>query len=162
MVVIEEWISDRSTLYAVVRDGVHLPDAHLELLEREAPEVGTKQASFIDLVVKERHIRQVMLRPELPNRGVYAMYKQNDEASALGYSPSRMLCAYPTGCGGILICGAGFLKIKDEPIQDNATAYREAIFLADTVAMVNERIDTGEIRVVGNRLIPQFEDSLTF
>lgn len=162
MVVIEEWVKGICRLYAIVRDNVHLPDEHLRLLERDVPDVARKQASFIDMIVKERQIRQVMLRPELPNRGIYAMYKHSDRAATIGYSPSRMLCAYVSGSSSILVCGAGFLKQKDEPIQKNAEALQEALFLADIVRQLNERVENGEIEIVNNTLISKYSDTFTF
>lgn len=131
------------TLYAIVRDGINLPEKHLRDLELiDDPHVQRTlrwQAAFLKNVIQEPFIRQVMLRSELPARDVYAMYDHKNQSRRLGYSASRILCSYVQPDNArILICGAGFLKTRDEPLQQNQLGMREAKFLADVVDEVKK------------------------
>ncbi|MBK7578290.1 MAG: hypothetical protein IPI24_12815 [Ignavibacteria bacterium] len=131
----------------------------LEQLEEFNVKHAQQLASFIDNVSKSDRIMQLMLRPERPDLGVYAMYKQGNGNGP--YNPSRLLCAYVGTGDRILVVGAGFIKTKDGSIQNNALADREAKFLADVVNELNTRIDNGEIIINGSLLIPHYADSFT-
>lgn len=148
-------------MYAVVRDGVCLAEEFVGTLRTHNTEAADDLMFFIEWLSREHLIRQAYLRPERPELGVFAMYN-HAELPPAEYNPSRLLCSYVNGSNRVLVLGSGFLKARDEPIQSNSDANNEAEALAQVVKELNERIDTGEILVVGSELIGRYGDSLDF
>lgn len=101
------------------------------------------------------------LRQERPDLGIFAMYNHKGMPFAT-YNPSRLLCRYVGGSSRILLVGSGFVKQRDEPIQANASANREAVVLSTVGKELDARIECGEIAVMGSRLIPQSPESFNF
>lgn len=152
------WRIGDSSLYAVVRDSHCLADQFLDVLELHDVRHAMHLAGFIAMITREPFIRPGFLRDELPERGIYAMYQHGTVRRT--YNPARLLCGYVGTGNRILLVGSGFVKQKTEPLQENRAAYAEANMLADIIDVLNTRITTGEIEVVGSRLDPMYHDSL--
>ncbi|MBU3680018.1 MAG: hypothetical protein FGM32_10500 [Candidatus Kapabacteria bacterium] len=155
------WIEGRCSMYAVVRDGVCLAQEFVSTLRKVDSDSERRLMRLITALSNEALIRPAQLRPERPDRGVFAMYNHR-EWRGEQYNPSRLLCSYVGAGNRTLLFGAGFVKTRDEPIQSNPEANREAVFLADIAQQVDLKIDHGEILVVGAELIPLFADSFHF
>lgn len=155
------WLVGTCSLYAIVRSEICLPDQFIEILGLFDRDSADRLLKFIKRITYAGQIRELHLRPERPDLGVFAMYNHR-ELLYEPYNPSRLLCAYIHESNRIMIVGAGFIKSKAEPIQSNAEANDEAKYLADIVRQLNNRIDHGEVLIVGSELIPVFPDSLEF
>jgi hypothetical protein len=116
---------------------------------------------FMSHLRSAMYVREQQIRPERPEIGVYALYN-HEEVPRATYNPSRLLCSYVSGANNILLVGSGFVKDRDEPIQMNEQANQEATFLGNMARQLNDRIDSGEILIVGSDLIPIHSDSFHF
>jgi hypothetical protein len=155
------WLEGRCSFYAIERDGVCLADAFLEELDVEDPFAAKRLRAFLEMISNETHVRQVYLRPERPELRVFAMYNHK-ELVAEPYNRSRLLCSYVGQSNRLLLLGSGFIKLTDQPIQRNGLANREAEFLYDIARKVGQRIECGEILVIGSELVPLSNDSFDF
>ncbi|MCO6465935.1 MAG: hypothetical protein J5I53_04885 [Bradyrhizobiaceae bacterium] len=157
-----QWCSGNCSLYAIVKDGVRLPEVFLNELFQEDEKDAIRIAGFIDFIVRESCIPQQMLRDEGTHNGVevYAMYNHKSLPRRTEYSPSRLLCAYVETTNRILIVGSGFVKTRDQPIQMNAHATKSKVFLTNVVRVINRRIGMGEIEVDGNTLVEAIPNAL--
>lgn len=150
-----------SSIYAIERDGVNLPEAFLEQLSSTHPKDAQWLAKFIDLVCSDDIIHQDQFRGELPNDGVFAMYQHRATKGKVPYSSARLLCAFVGRPCKIVIAGAGFIKTRDEPVQDNHVAWMEAKLVADVGKWIQRQIDCGEVTINGAHLAGTHSDSLT-
>ena len=153
------WLEGTCSIYAVVRDDACLADIFIQHLKSINPSYARRLLIFLNSLASSEVIREALLRPELPTLGVFALYNHKDIPSE-GYNPSRLLCSYVGSSSRILIVGSGFIKTRNEPIQLNALAKREALSLYEVARELRRRIDSGEICIAGSELIPQYHDSL--
>lgn len=158
---VEPWIEGRSSLYALVRNGGCLVDEFLAVLREVDEDSMLRMKTILEWLAGEVYIRPQYLRPELPELGVFALYNHKG-LSGTNYNKARLLCSYAGNCDNILLLGAGFVKSKTEPIQQNGSAHYEARFLARIVKEINERIENGEVRVIGSQLASRNSDALDF
>lgn len=155
------WITGTSSLYAVERDGVCLPEEFLDALNQCSAHHAERLTRFLVHILRQDYLRPSFLRPELPELGIYAMYNHKELRSA-PYNPSRLLCRYVAGSDRIVLVGSGFVKSSDEPIQSNVNAHAEAVFLSDLGRGLDMRIDCGEIIIANSVLVPTSSDSFIF
>lgn len=148
-------------MYAIVRDGVCLPDLFIDTLQDQYPEDAFRLMAILDWLAERSIIRPALLRPERPELGVYALYNHR-EISYTAYSPSRLLCSYVGQSNKILVVGSGFVKSRNEPIQMNGVANFEAEFLGIVAKALHERIEHGEVIISGSKLVAVYLDSLEF
>jgi hypothetical protein len=148
-------------VYAIVRDGLNLPESFLETLYSEHPKEAQRLAKFIDLVCSEDIVRQSQFRAELPNDDVFAMYQHHETERRLPYSAVRLLCTFVGTPCRIVIAGAGFVKTQNQPIQHNDVAMAEARLVAAVGRWLQRQIDCGEVAFRGALLWGKNPDSLT-
>ncbi len=158
---ITPWVIGPVSLYAIVRNGVCLADEFLL-----HPELADKRSAlllidFVQNMSMLEYVSQVLLRPELPRYGIFAMYSRN-ALTGEPYNPARLLCSYVSASSRIIVVGAGFIKTQNEPIQDNVDAYYEAMYLYDIMKELNARIDNDEIKIAGSELYSEYPDSFVF
>lgn len=153
------WLVGTCSIYAIVREDVCLADTFIQHLESVNRTHARRLLIFLYGITGLDGIREILLRPELPDLGVYALYNRK-ELPQENYNPSRLLCSYIGTNSRILIVGSGFIKTRDEPIQMNIRAKREALFLFEVARELRSRIDHGEVDVAGSELIPRYHDSL--
>ena len=154
------WFEGASSLYAVVRDGICLPDEFLERLHAGNALHAERLTRFLVHILHQDYVRPSYLRPELPELGVYAMYNHREMLSSK-YNPSRLLCRYIGSANNIILVGSGFVKTRDEAIQRNGAAHAEALFLSNVGKELDNRIQQAEISIVGSQLIPISSNSFT-
>lgn len=155
------WITGECSLYAIVRDGVCLPDLYINTLQEQHPDDAFRLMAVLDWLAERSIIRPSLLRPERPELGVYALYNHR-EISYSKYNPSRLLCSYVGPTSKILVVGSGFVKSRNEPIQMNGVANFEAEFLGNVAKALHERIKHGEVIISGSKLVAVYLDSLEF
>jgi len=155
------WLEGRCSFYAIERNGVCLADEFMEILEGTDRGYSLRLSRMIQGLRTRQQIRPAILRPELPGLGVFALYNHKEFPSEQ-YNPSRLLCTYVGDSARILLVGSGFIKTRNEPIQMNGRASYEAQYLASVSKKVNDRIECGEIIIVGSKLLPLYPDSFTF
>lgn len=160
MIELVPWITGKCSFYAIAHDGVVLADRFLEELALVDRAHAERLANLVGNIVEHaEYVRPALLRTELPAYGIYALYNHKEVRSP--YNPSRLLCAYAAGTARIVIVGAGFIKERTEPIQQNARAMQAATTLASCIRIVNDRIKTGEIDVDGSILYPSHPEAFT-
>ncbi len=160
-VSIVPWLPGCCSCYAIKLNGVVLPEQFVVGIERNFPRDAERLARFLNRLKSETHIRPNLLRSELPNEGVYAMYDHKPMGRE-PYNPVRLLCSYISNSDRILLVGGGFYKRKTQSIQQDLKAMKEAKFLIGVVRELNDRINAGEIEVAGSELLPLRGDSLQF
>lgn len=155
------WVEGSSSLYAVVRNDVCLPEEFIEQLHQTNVLHAERLTRFLVHILRQSHVRQSLLRPELPEKGIFAMYNHKERPGE-HYNPSRLLCRYVGSTSNILLLGSGFVKTINEPIQSNRMAYAEALFLSTLGKELDSRIEEGDIAVHGSSLVPASYTSLLF
>lgn len=155
------WLQGSCSMYAVERDGICLPERFLELLVATHSIHAHRLTRFMVHILQQDHVSPLLLRPERPELGVYAMYNHKD-LPRVSYNPSRLLCRYVGSSGRILLVSSGFVKLRDEPIQQNLVANSEARFLSELGSALDGRIECGELTIVGSLLVPTSSDSFSF
>jgi hypothetical protein len=152
------WLEGSCSFYAIERNGICLADKFMEQLYQSDANNADALMDFLEWLSQESVIRQAYLRPERPELGVFAMYNHKERARTR-YNPSRLLCSYAGNSNRVLLIGSGFVKSKNEAIQANSDANNEAGFLGRITHVLNSRIDTGEIVIVGSELMARYHDS---
>lgn len=138
-----------------MRDEKCLVDEFIDRLTMAEANHADALISFLHMLVHEPLVREAFLRSERPDIGVYAMYNHK-VLRASGFNPSRLLCSYVGNSNRIMLLGSGFIKTKEESIQSNGLANSQAEFLATIARMANDRIEAGEVLVVGSELISKY------
>jgi hypothetical protein len=152
------WLEGSCSFYAIERNGICLADKFMEQLYQSDANNADALMDFLEWLSQESVIRQAYLRPERPELGVFAMYNHKERVRTR-YNPSRLLCSYAGTSNRILLIESGFVKSKNEAIQANSDANNEAGFLGRITHVLNSRIDTGEIVIVGSELMARYHDS---
>lgn len=155
------WIRGRCSCYAIALDDIVLPEQFAASVARTFPRDAQRLAKFLMRLTDDSYIRPDLLRSELPNEGVFALYNHKPMGRE-PYNPIRLLCSYVADTNRILIVGDGFYKHHDRPIQNDSRAMKHARLVADVVRLLNNRIAAGEITVSGSELLPLHGDSLHF
>lgn len=158
---IAPWLSGKSSMYAVERDGLCLPEDFLHSLSKYNTVHAHRLTRFMVHILHQEYISPLYLRQERPELGIFAMYNHKDIPSA-PYNPSGLLCRFVGSSARILLVSSGFMKTRNEPIQQNRAANSEAMFLSELGRMLDQRIALGEVKIVGSLLVPTAPDSFSF
>ena len=155
------WIVSTCSFYAIEQDGIVLADQLLRSIATSSSKDADRLYRMLNKIAGDRYIRPDLLRSELPQEGVFALYNHKPMGRE-PYNPIRLLCSFVTNSNRILIVGGGFYKRADRPIQQDTEAMKQARVLCNVVRMLNQRVDTGDIDVEGSELHPFHHDSLQF
>ena len=109
------WIVGNCSFYAIEQDGIVLADQLLRSVAASSSKDADRLYRMLNRIAGDRYIRPDLLRPELPQEGVFALYNHKPMGRE-PYNPIRLLCSFVSKSNRILIVGGGFYKRADRPI----------------------------------------------